>query len=106
MEARPGMTTQGSAEFRWYVISTARFKETYVGGQVEGLLGAEAYVPMAKVPRQYLRRGQAEIEPLFPGYVFARLDLTKQLLSLRRLHAFHALVSFDGQPASVDPAIV
>jgi len=95
-----------NSDLRWYVLSTARFKETYVSGQVEALLGSESYVPMAKVPRQYLRRGQAEIEPLFPGYVFAQLDLTRQLMGLRRMHAFHSLVSFDGKPACVEPAII
>jgi transcriptional antiterminator RfaH len=97
---------QNQSSSWWYVIKTARFKESYVGVQLEAIAHAEAYVPLAKLPRQHLRRGQAQIEPLFPGYVFARLDLTKQLLALRRVQAFQSLVCFDGQPACVDASII
>jgi capsular exopolysaccharide synthesis family protein len=65
------------------VIKTARLEENYVGGQLAVIAGSESYVPQAKVPKQYLKRGQAQIEPLFPGYAFARLDLTSQLMALR-----------------------
>lgn len=100
------MPAPNESDARWYVIKTARFKENYVGGQLAAIAGSESYLPLAKVPKQYLKRGQAQIEPLFPGYVFAHLDLTRQLMALRRVHAFHSLVSFDGQPAAVDPIII
>jgi len=91
---------------QWHVVKTARFKETYVKLQVMEAAGAEAYLPMVKIPRHCLRIGQTQLEPLFPGYLFVRLDLTTQLLALRRLHAFQSLVCFDGKPACVEPELI
>ena len=89
-------------ETDWCVVKTARFKEAYVKVQITEVVGAEAYLPMAKIPKQILRTGQAQFEPVFPGYLFVRFDLTTQMLALRRLHAFHSLVCFDGRPAFVE----
>lgn len=78
------MPVSNNSDARWYVIKTARLEENYVGGQLAVIAASESYVPQAKVPKQYLKRGQAQIEPLFPGYAFARLDLTSQLMALCR----------------------
>lgn len=95
-----------NSDRRWYVVKTARFKESYVQLQLRETTGADTYLPMVKIPRQFLRRGIGQIEPLFPGYVFAHLDLTRQLLQLRRVHAYNSLVCFDGQPAWVEPSVI
>ena len=94
------------AEGRWFVIKTNRFKESYVKAQVIEATGADAYVPVVKIPRRHVRRGQPQFEPLFPGYVFAQLDLPAQLFQLRRLHAVNSLLCFDGHPAWVPPAVI
>src|SRR5207302_11130741 len=52
------------------------------------------------------RTGQNQIEPLFPGYLFARFDVATHLLTLRRLQGFQALLCFDGNPACVEPEII
>ena len=94
------------SDARWFVIKTTRFKENYVKAQVTEATGADAYVPMVKIPRCHVRRGQAQFEPCFPGYVFAQLDPTAHLFKLRRLHAVNSLVCFDGRPAWVPPAVI
>lgn len=91
---------------QWYVIKTARFKENYVALQVRETIGADTYIPIAKLPRRYLRKGQTQFEPLFPGYVFANLDVTAHLLPLRRLRAANSLICFDGRPAYVPPQVI
>jgi transcriptional antiterminator RfaH len=90
----------------WHVIKTARFKETYVRHQVLEIPGAEAYLPIVKLPKHCLKPAQSQFEPLFPGYVFARVDFAAHLLALRRLQAFHSIVCFDGKPACVEPNLV
>jgi transcriptional antiterminator RfaH len=90
----------------WNVIKTARFKEAYVQHQLEQSEGAEAYLPIVKIPKHSLRTGQSQFEPLFPGYLFVRLDVSAHLFTLRRLHAFHAVVSFDSKPAAVDASVI
>ena len=94
------------SDARWFVIKTTRFKENYVKAQVTETTGADAYVPLVKIPRRYVRRGQAQFEPCFPGYVFAQLDPTVHLFQLRRLHAVNSLLCFDGRPAWVPPAVI
>jgi transcriptional antiterminator RfaH len=94
------------AEAQWYVIKTLRFKENYVVVQLRDAMGVEAYAPIVKIPRKHARKGQPQFEPLFPGYVFARLDLTVHLLQVRRLHAANSLVCFDGRPASVPTPVI
>jgi transcriptional antiterminator RfaH len=91
---------------RWYLVKTARYKEAYVERQLIDFAGAGTYLPLAKIGRRYLRKGQAEIEPLFPGYVFAYLDLATQLFLLRRVREYDSLVRFGDQPACVDPEVV
>jgi len=93
-------------DMNWNVIKTTRYKETYVKLQAEETVGAETYLPMVKIPKQCLKPGQGQLEPLFPGYLFARLKSTEQLLLLRRVHAFHSLVCFSGQPAFVEPLVI
>src|SRR5271165_6873458 len=90
----------------WLVLTTDRFKERYVKLQLMETTGAEAYLPMAKTAKQCLRAGQAEFEPLFPGYLFASFELPTQLLQLRRVHGFRSLLCFDGRPASVDDSVI
>jgi transcription antitermination factor NusG len=90
----------------WHVIRTARFKESYVHHQLQETVGVEGYLPMVKIPKTCLRPGQAQIEPLFRGYVFGRLDVATHLLPLRRIQAFHSLVCFDGAPALVDDSVI
>ena len=90
----------------WLVIKAERFRESYVKHQLMETTGAEAYLPIVKNAKQGLRPGQAKVEPLFPGYLFARFEHTTQVLQLRRLHGFHSLVCFDGKPAYVDAAVI
>ena len=89
----------------WQVIKTARFKENYVSLQLTQT-GAEAYLPMVKIPKQSLRPGQSQLEPLFPGYLFVRVTSGAYLLSLRNLKAFHSVVCFGGTPASVADSVI
>jgi transcriptional antiterminator RfaH len=90
----------------WYVLKTKRFKESHVQAQLQ-CSGIETYLPMVKVPKGYLRKGQRQIESLFPGYMFARLDPgSGHLFHLRGVHDFSSLVRFDGQPARLDPQVI
>ena len=99
------MFSASQIEFQWYLIRTARFRESDVAAQLGLFAGAEVYVPLVAVPIRCLRRGKPRVEPLFPGYVFARLN-GAQLAALRRVQAFGSLVTFDGRPAIVDAAVI
>ncbi len=57
----------------WYVAKTKPRQEPQTA-VVLGLRGLETYFPL--IAGQRRRRAGAELEPLFPGYLFVRLDAT------------------------------
>lgn len=94
-----------SSDLRWYVARTKRYKESYVQSQLR-YVDIEAYFPLVKISRRYLGKGQRQIEPFFPGYVFVRLDLATQTFRLRQVHDFISLVCFGGKTAWLDSNII
>ncbi len=87
----------------WYVLFSKPRKEFQV---CEQLLqrGLQAYLPlMPKMPGA-LRRGQ---QPLFPRYLFARLDLGRVLPdTVRWTPGLVGFVTFGDEPAFVDDAVI
>lgn len=61
---------------------------------------------MMRTTKRHRAKWQREIEPVFPGYVFVRLDLERDWLPLRRLHGHVGLVQFGGTPASVADELI
>jgi len=60
---------------RWHVVQTKPHQEERVAEQLADRAGIESYAPRIEVLA--VRRGAKAkvVKPLFPGYVFARLDL-------------------------------
>ena len=65
---------------RWYVVNTqprAEFRaETHLANQ-----GFETWLPSLRKTRRHARRVDTVQAPLFPGYLFVRLDLDNQAWS-------------------------
>ena len=62
---------------RWYVVHT----QTYQEGRAELNLrrqGFEAWLPLYRRVRRHARRIDTVLAPLFPRYLFVRLDLSTQ----------------------------
>jgi transcriptional antiterminator RfaH len=88
------------------VLRVKPHKEAYVQRQL-GLAGnIETYCPLMKLAKRYRAKWQREIEPVFPGYVFVRIDLARDLLRLRRLHGHIGLIEFGGVPAWVGDELI
>jgi transcriptional antiterminator RfaH len=85
----------------WYVIHC----ETGKDRQVEHfavLAGLETFDP--RIPCTRKRNGD---KPLFPGYVFARLDLSADDgLKIRGLPGVRRLVDAGGHPCSIDEGLI
>ena len=94
-------TARQGLDLHWYVIKVKPRKEVYVQMQLQSCAGIETYCPLMKTARRYLRKWQKQVEPVFPGYVFVRLDPLTQIIHLRRLHGYDSLVRFNGRPAEV-----
>jgi len=85
----------------WYVIHCEANHDRQVQ-HVVNLNGLEVYAP--RIPATRKRNGD---KPLFPGYVFVRLDLSAgDWGRTRYLPGVRALVQFGAEPAPVDEGIV
>jgi transcriptional antiterminator RfaH len=91
----------GSRE--WYVVRSKPRREEYAQDQLLRR-GVETFLPRILEPL----RGNVDpaVGPLFPGYLFARIDLLSQYNSVIWAPGVRSFVAFGDVPASVDPAVV
>lgn len=89
---------------RWYALQTQALKEELVARQLEAR-GFTAYCPQLRV-RPVNPRART-LRPFFPAYLFVRADLPAVGSSVFQYlpHAL-GLVSFGGEPAAVEDALV
>ncbi|MEZ4867700.1 MAG: transcription termination/antitermination NusG family protein [Caldilineaceae bacterium] len=88
----------------WYLIYTKPHKEPIVNRQLEDR-GVEVFFPTLQFDRGY-NRG-IRLEPFFPHYLFARLDLRSAGVGdLRWLMGVRTVVHFDARPAIVPDAVI
>lgn len=62
---------------RWYVVQTQTRQEARAEANLH-LQGFEAWLPLIRRARRHARRSDSTLAPLFPRYLFVRLDLTSQ----------------------------
>jgi transcriptional antiterminator RfaH len=88
----------------WYVIYTKPHKEPLVNRQLEDR-GLEVFFPTLQFNRGY-NRG-IRLEPFFPHYLFAKVDLMSDLSSdLRWLAGVRTLVHVESRPIIVPNAVI
>jgi transcriptional antiterminator RfaH len=90
----------------WYAIHTKPRQETLAAENLRRQT-FEIYLPRIKETQRYRHQWRDKIEPLFPRYLFIRLDLGKDNIApIRSTRGVAKLVSFSGLPATVpDPFI-
>lgn len=86
-------------EPKWYVVYTKPKLERKVAASI-GEMGIESYLPMHKVVRQWSDRKKKKEVPLFPNYVFVKVDDINRrfLFSIKELLKF---VSIEGKPVVI-----
>src|SRR2546421_12913356 len=90
---------EAQLEHRWYAAYTSANHEKRVASQL-GERAVEHFLPVyASVRRWKDRRVTLEL-PLFPGYVFVRMELRNRLRVLQ-IPGVAKLVGFDGAPAAL-----
>ena len=90
-----------SAPYSWYLVRTKSNRETYVREQLAHVV-PEAFLPMLKLP--LLRN--SSVVPLFPQYIFARLDLVTHYFEIRYMPGVIGFVSAGPEPLVVSEEIV
>ena len=88
---------------QWYVVRSKPRREAYAQGQLLRR-GVETFLP--RILEAGGPRLEPSVGPLFPGYLFARVDLECQYNSVIWSPGVRSFVAFGDVPAAVDPAVV
>jgi len=88
---------------QWYVVRSKPRREEYAQDQLLRR-GVETFLPRIVEPLH--GRAEPAAGPLFPGYLFARIDLLTQFNSVIWAPGVRNFVAFGDMPAALDPAVV
>lgn len=89
----------------WYLVRTKTGKERWVRDQLSALL-PEVFLPLLEARTPRWGKLAWSIAPLFPGYLFARLDPQKHYFDVRYLPGVHGLVSAGNDPVAVPQGVI
>ena len=106
----PPFSTQSSAPstLAWYLIHTKPRQEALALTNLSRQ-GFECYMPMLRLQKIRQRKTALVAEPMFPRYLFIRLDTSGSGQSwspIRSTLGVNQLVRFGGQPAKVDGQLI
>jgi transcription antitermination factor NusG len=86
-------------EESWYAVKVRARSEPLALAALQ-YHGLESYCPQALVRKRYCDRMKTVPEPIFPGYVFCRFDLSRKSKVLSG-NAIEYIVTFGGCPAPI-----
>jgi len=89
----------------WYLVRTKPGKERWVRDQLATRL-SEVFLPMLKARMPRWGRMAMSVAPLFPCYLFARMDLQTKYFEVKYLAGVSGLVSAGSDPLVVPDLIV
>ncbi len=92
---------------RWYVVHTHPKQEERANHNLMAW-GVETLSPKLRMRRynQFTGAPSDISRPLFPRYIFAKFNASKQLSKIWFTRGVHQIVSFGGRPVSVDEEII
>lgn len=95
-----------STDKHWYLVYSKPRQEGVAKTNLERQ-GYQSYLPMVRVPRRRLGRRVIRIEPMFPRYLFIRLDTaTDNWAPIRSTMGVSSLVRFGMHPSPVPDELV
>ena len=89
----------------WHLLRTKAGEEGRAHDQVNRL-ASEVLLPQAKMRVQRRHRLVESVVPLFPCYLFARLDLEREYARLRYTRGIRNVVRFGGEPTVVPEWVI
>ena len=90
----------------WYCIHTRPQKEAAIAGHLSNKLGLEVYLPRLQLRKTIRRVRRTVLRPLFPRYLFCRLDLGTHYRAVRYAPEVCNIVHFGATPAIVQDALI
>lgn len=106
--APPTLTVITSPTTAWYLVHTKPRQEDVALANLERQ-GYECYLPQLRIERVRRRKVEIATEPMFPRYLFIRLDSSDQGKSwspIRSTLGVSQLVHFGARAAKVDDALI
>ncbi|TGE21489.1 UpxY family transcription antiterminator [Hymenobacter aquaticus] len=93
------MNSQPKAKDGWYAVYTYPKAEKQAYSKLQAM-GAESFLPLQTVERQWSDRKRKIEVPLFPNYIFVKTTSERrfELLEIRELVRF---ISFEGRPVAI-----
>jgi transcriptional antiterminator RfaH len=104
----PALTVITSPTTAWYLVHTKPRQEDVALTNLQRQ-GYECYLPQMRIERIRRRKAEIATEPMFPRYLFIRLDCSDQGKSwspIRSTLGVSQLVHFGARAAKVDDALV
>jgi len=100
------VSASGSREKRWYLVYAKPRQEELAKENLERQ-GYQSYLPLIRNPRRRLGRRVIRIEPMFPRYLFIRLDTeTDNWAPIRSTVGVSKLVRFGMHPSPVPDELI
>jgi transcriptional antiterminator RfaH len=89
----------------WYAVSTKPHREIQAELHIKQC-GIECFLPLLKGSKIIRRTRKTVIEPLFPGYLFARFDLDKHCRAVSYATGVRKIVEFGSGPVELDATMI
>jgi transcriptional antiterminator RfaH len=89
----------------WYLVRTKAGKERWVRDQLAALL-PEVFLPLLEARTPRWGKLAWSVGPLFPGYLFARMNLDSSYFKVRYLPGVQGLVAAGADPVAVPGGVV
>ena len=94
-----------SYEMRWYAVSTKSHQESQAEQNI-GRLGVERFLPLLQEQKIIRRRARTVIGPLFPGYLFVRINLSQHHRAVNYARGVRKILEFGSSPVEVEVAVI
>jgi transcriptional antiterminator RfaH len=94
-----------SGSFHWYVIHTKPRDEQRVTEHFEGM-GIETVLPLCKNYRYPYDRMRPLLNPLFPNYLFARLDLEHHYYKVKWTRGVNRILGIGSEPIPISERVI
>lgn len=94
-----------SYDMHWYVVCTKPNQEKQASLNI-GRLGVGCFLPLLQEQKIIRRKPKTVVTPLFPGYLFVRINVTEHYRAVIYTRGVQKIVEFGAGPVEVDPAII
>jgi transcriptional antiterminator RfaH len=89
----------------WYAVKCKSRQERVVSANLDRA-GIPIFFPQIKESRKIKQKLVLSLEPLFPGYLFAKFDVSSEYRIVKYARGVQGIVSFGVSPAVVDDELI